>query len=166
MLSITAARMEFATDVAIALCILAFLIRWPTKWKEVQGTEKNTEQSQRPSVTTLAVGEPWLPALATGTKAIEGRLHRGKFAQLRIHDVLAVTAADDPNRDVVLHLRVVGLNWYESFESMLSVEGIAKVLPGVSGIEDGVGQYRKYYSPDEETAHGVLAIKVHRIHKE
>lgn len=43
---------------------------------------------------------------------------------------------------------------------MLEVEGLAKVLPGVETIEEGVQIYRKFYSEEKERSNGVLAIQV------
>jgi hypothetical protein len=43
---------------------------------------------------------------------------------------------------------------------MLKVEGLAKVLPGVESIEEGVQVYRNFYSEEKERMNGVVAIRV------
>ncbi|CAK9184860.1 unnamed protein product [Ilex paraguariensis] len=43
---------------------------------------------------------------------------------------------------------------------MLQAESLAKVLPGVETVEEGVKIYRKFYSLEKEKSNGVLAICV------
>jgi hypothetical protein len=59
-----------------------------------------------------------------------------------------------------LLLEVQDVHRYTSFSEMLKVEGLAKVLPGVESIEEGVQVYRNFYSEEKERMNGVVAIRV------
>ena len=49
---------------------------------------------------------------------------------------------------------------YQTFEEMLTTEGLDKCLPGVKAIQEGVLVYRQFYSEEEERELGALAFKV------
>lgn len=121
----------------------------------------------------IRVSDPWFGALRRGTKTIEGRLCKGRFAGVQPGSVLVVrpsavsesredgTAAADSltasskSRFVAV---VVAVKRYASFEEYLTQEGLARTLPGVRSIADGVKIYREFYSSDMERRHGVAAI--------
>lgn len=126
----------------------------------------------------INVGEPWFRALRDGVKTVEGRLHKGKFAALRPGTVLVVARSGPPPPSargasvarpasssraarpfVAVVTRVVR---YASFVEYLSQEGLARTLPGVKTLEDGVAVYRAFYSAEDEAAHGVAALHVVR----
>uniref|UniRef100_A0A2N9J3V0 ASCH domain-containing protein n=1 Tax=Fagus sylvatica TaxID=28930 RepID=A0A2N9J3V0_FAGSY len=52
---------------------------------------------------------------------------------------------------------------YASFSDMLGAESLAKVLPGVETIEEGVQIYREFYTEEKEKTNGVLAIHVSQV---
>ncbi|KAM0069655.1 putative PUA-like superfamily protein [Helianthus debilis subsp. tardiflorus] len=87
----------------------------------------------------LHVQEPFFSQLKDGHKTIEGRC----AGRLNRYDI----------KKVDVHL-------YASFSDMLAAEGLAKVLPGVDTIEEGIQIYRKFYSEEREKSNGVLAILV------
>lgn len=101
--------------------------------------------------------EPWLSHIASGRKQIEGRLKRSIFADLCPGDT--VTWYDG---ELVVPTRIVATRWYKSFKDMLAHEGLKDVLPepGIDTLEDGVRVYRQYFSEDDESLYGVLAIQV------
>jgi hypothetical protein len=45
---------------------------------------------------------------------------------------------------------------------MLETEGLAKALPGVESMTEGVKVYRQFYTVQKEQARGVLGIHVSR----
>ncbi|KAL7106214.1 hypothetical protein ACP275_07G098100 [Erythranthe tilingii] len=59
-----------------------------------------------------------------------------------------------------LILEVQDVRYYTSFHDMLQMESLAKVLPGVPSIEEGVQIYRNFYSEEKERSNGVIAICV------
>lgn len=104
------------------------------------------------------ISDPWHGLVRSGAKRVEGRLNAGAFAQLV------------PGSRVVFHNEtrgefaavVEGTRVYASFEEMLRAEGLERALPvgAVRSIEDGVAVYRRFYTEEDERAHGVLALQV------
>ncbi|KAK6255428.1 hypothetical protein SCA6_016733 [Theobroma cacao] len=62
-----------------------------------------------------------------------------------------------------LVLEVQDVHRYASFFEMLEAESLAKVLPGVETIDEGIQVYRKFYSEEKEMSNGVLAICVAKV---
>ncbi len=134
-------------------------------------------QQAAAGVVEIGVSEPWFRALRDGAKTVEGRLHKGKFAALRPGTVLVVTrssagaaqarSASPPSSSsartrpfVAVVTRVLR---YASFAEYLCQEGLARTLPGVKSLEDGVAVYRAFYSAEDEEQHGVAAVHVHVV---
>lgn len=87
-----------------------------------------------------------------GEKTIEGRLKKGKWSEVKKGDEILFNES--------LVTEVISVREYSSFEEMLRMEGLSKVLPGYESIEDGVTEYRRFFSEDEEKRYGVIAIEV------
>jgi ASC-1-like (ASCH) protein len=107
----------------------------------------------------LNVSQPWLRLIQNGQKTVEGRLNKGKFADIKVGTVLVISGNSNSNskKTVAVTTRVCR---YASFEEYLSQEGLARTLPGIKSIKDGVDVYRKFYSAEDERTHGVLAIHI------
>ncbi|CAK7322659.1 unnamed protein product [Dovyalis caffra] len=93
---------------------------------------------------TELVNEPFFTQLKDGLKTVEGRIGSGALILF--------------NKCVLLQVQEV--QQYASFSEMLETEGLAKVLPGVNTIDEGVRVYRKFYTEEKERSNGVLAICV------
>ena len=111
------------------------------------------------------VGDPWFGHIASGEKTVEGRLNRGKFAAIKVGTVLTIRSSSSSGSSGSGHLRcrVSEVAKYGSFRQLLEQEGVRHVLPGVSGVAAGVSVYRKFYSAQDEAAHGVLGLHLTRI---
>lgn len=46
---------------------------------------------------------------------------------------------------------------------MLVAEGINRLFPNLDDIEDGILEYRRFYSEKEEKEYGVVAIEIKLI---
>jgi ASC-1-like (ASCH) protein len=106
----------------------------------------------------INVQQPWYTAIANGKKTVEGRLNKGKFADIRPGSVLVLNGSLRSKKMVLV---VHGIAKYKSFEEYLSQEGLRQTLPGVKTIKEGVEVYRGFYSTEDESMHGVLAIRFH-----
>ncbi len=106
----------------------------------------------------INVGDPWFSHIRAGAKTIEGRLHKGKFAELKVGDALVIAKSGGNARSKRVVAVVSRVARYASFEAYLSQEGLARTLPGVATIKEGVDVYRQFYAADLEKAHGVAAI--------
>ncbi|KAI3470331.1 hypothetical protein Pfo_026994 [Paulownia fortunei] len=100
----------------------------------------------------LHVQEPFFSQLNDGLKTIEGRCAVGDYKRIKCGHLLLFNKC--------LTLQVQDIRQYASFHEMLEAESLAKVLPGVSSIEEGVQIYRNFYSEEKERSNGVLAICV------
>ncbi|XP_026661029.1 uncharacterized protein LOC103708581 isoform X2 [Phoenix dactylifera] len=103
----------------------------------------------------LHVQEPFFSQLRAGLKTVEGRCATGDYNRITPGSLLLFNKC--------LLFEVQDVRWYSSFSEMLQEETLAKVLPGVKTIEEGVKIYRKFYSEEKEKSKGVLAISVSKV---
>ena len=80
----------------------------------------------------MRLREPWFSAVAAGRKTIEGRLASYRCA----YGVVDISNVENPAR--VFPVCVVRITHYRGWRELLEVEGLERVLPGVSTIEAGV----------------------------
>ncbi|CAK9859104.1 unnamed protein product [Sphagnum jensenii] len=102
----------------------------------------------------LHVQEPYASLLKDGLKTVEGRCATDGYRSLVSGDIILV------NEEFLL--QVEGTDWYPTFHDMLETEGLAKALPGVESMTEGVKVYRQFYTVQKEQARGVLGIHVSR----
>ncbi|XP_073116270.1 uncharacterized protein [Elaeis guineensis] len=103
----------------------------------------------------LHVQEPFFSQLRAGLKTVEGRCATGDYNRITPGSLLLFNTC--------LLLEVQDVRGYSSFSEMLQVETLARVLPGVKTIEEGVKIYRKFYTEEKEKSNGVLAIAVSKV---
>ena len=81
-----------------------------------------------------------LDDIIAGRKTIEGRLSRGKFAEYRVGDRVALRR-DHRDEQGILHdgepaaatVEITAVRRYDSFFDMVSAEGYQRVFPQVTG---------------------------------
>ena len=105
----------------------------------------------------LNVSQPWLRHIQEGRKNVEGRLNKGKFAEMAVGTILVIGGKSNSKAAKTVAV-VTKIRKYVSFEEYLTQEGLANTLPGVKTIKDGVDTYHKFYSVEDENKYGVLAI--------
>jgi len=105
-----------------------------------------------------------------GPKTVEGRLFKPKYEQIISGDVKTITFLKNPepnSKDTKLEdsitVRVLNAVIYDSFADYLRYEGLARTLPGVTSLEQGLSIYRKIYYEEDEKKHKVLAIRFERM---
>ncbi|KAL4312574.1 hypothetical protein GQ457_01G023650 [Hibiscus cannabinus] len=103
----------------------------------------------------LHVQEPFFTQLKDGIKTIEGRCAVGDYNRIASGALILFNKC--------LVLEVQGVDHYASFFEMLEAETLAKVLPGVETIDEGVQVYRKFYTEEKEMTNGVVAIGVAKV---
>lgn len=101
--------------------------------------------------------EPYFTFLKNGQKTIEGRIRRGKYAEISAGDLIDVFNNDETEYVKVKVKRVAN---YQSIREMLTKEPLKKVLPDAENVDQGVEIYRKFYTEVEEKEYGVVAIEV------
>ena len=103
----------------------------------------------------ITVASPWFELIRDGKKIVEGRLNRSKFASFHTGTTLVINSSGSDEKVVAVVTRVCK---YPTFKAYLSQEGLARTLPGVQSIKEGVAVYRQFYDKAKEKEHGVLAI--------
>ncbi|XP_050255763.1 uncharacterized protein LOC126701599 isoform X4 [Quercus robur] len=103
----------------------------------------------------LHVQEPFFSQLKDGKKTIEGRCAIGDYNRIGSGTLIRF------NKCVVFEVQ--DTHWYASFSEMLGAESLAKVLPGVETIEEGIQIYRNFYTEEREKTNGVLAIRILKV---
>jgi ASC-1-like (ASCH) protein len=106
----------------------------------------------------INVQNPWFTLIKEGRKTIEGRLNKGRFASLKVGQVIMWE-----NAGQAVKTKLVRIEKYNTFSDMLANEGLRHVLPDIKTIKDGVDVYRQFYSEAKEAEYGVLAIQVELI---
>lgn len=107
------------------------------------------------------LSEPWFTEIYEGRKTIEGRKNKGRFANMKIGDVIKWYNEDDGYK--FCYCIIVNIKKYNTFRDLLIYEGLQNCLPMVNDIEIGVSIYRHYYSEEDEINYGVLAIELSLI---
>jgi ASC-1-like (ASCH) protein len=100
----------------------------------------------------INISEPWFSYILNGQKTIEGRLRKGKFAELKPGDKITINNQ--------LSKTVKKITRYDSFLNMILLEGIDKVLPGIDTVDEGVQVYRQIYTKEMEETYSVIAIEI------
>lgn len=96
--------------------------------------------------------EPYFNFIKEGEKTMEGRLNKGKFADIEVGNKCLVN--DD------FEVEVIGKRLYKTFQEMIEAEGIEKVIPDANSVEEAVAVYYKFYTKEKEAEHGVVALEV------
>lgn len=103
----------------------------------------------------FGLAERWFEAMVSGKKVVEGRVRRGRFAELAVGDRVVWV-----NRNRGLRSTIVGLTEYPSFERYLLQEGLKRTLPGTETLDQGQAVYYEFYTKQQEAEFGVVAIEL------
>jgi ASC-1-like (ASCH) protein len=107
------------------------------------------------------LSEPWFSLISLGLKTVEGRKNKGKFKEMKIGDVIEWYNNDFKKRTVLT--KIVKKTEYKTFEDYLTSEGLENCLPGIPSLEHGLSVYFKYYTKEDESQYGVIAITLEKI---
>ena len=108
----------------------------------------------------IGVAEPYFTYIKDRVKTVEGRLQKGKHAQIRKGDIVDIS--NNKGTDSI-EVQVVDVRIFSSFKEMLEKEELKKVLPNVNSVNEGVAVYRQFYSEEKEKEFGVVAIEIERV---
>ena len=116
-------------------------------------------------IKSFNVSEPWYSLIQAGTKSVEGRLAKSRFAEIQAGELIRWTNEELKNNDGKLMLREVitkvsAVTYYPDFEKYLAAERLKNCLPGVRTIKDGVAVYHKFYPKEERQKYKVMAIQL------
>lgn len=115
----------------------------------------------------------YLELIASGAKSVEGRIRAGMWLHVQPGDTIRFTPNAGPSQPAApdgqgpapmqatesVTVRVTAVHHYDTFEAMLTAEGLSACLPGVDSIADGVEIYRSIPTYRErESAQHVIAV--------
>lgn len=107
------------------------------------------------STILITVQEPYASHIINGTKTVEGRLNKGKFAEAQVGDRVLLNDA--------VEFVIVEKNQYKTFREMLEQEGVENVIPNVETVDEAVEVYYQFYTSDQEKEFGVISLKIEKV---
>lgn len=102
----------------------------------------------------INVQEPYATYILNGTKTVEGRLNKGKFAEAQVGDHVLLNES--------VNFLIVAKTAYLSFKEMIESEGLKNVIPNVETVDSAVQVYYKFYTSEQEKEFGVVALKLQK----
>ena len=109
----------------------------------------------------LSLRQQYFDAIKLGLKTVEGRLNSPKFKDLKPGMNISFTSV---NTNEIIVYTVEAMNVYANFTDMLQSEGVDKMLPGITSIDEGVALYENFpgYRDDVKKS-GALAIRIKKV---
>lgn len=117
----------------------------------------------------IGVESSVLDDILIGKKTIEGRLGKPKFLQLRVGNQLSLRedvwengkiTSSVPGRAVI---QITQLLYFESFKEMLDTLDYTDIIPSAKSASEALEVYGQFYSSEEESEFGVVAIEFELI---
>ena len=105
-----------------------------------------------------------LADIKAGTKTIEARLNRDKFAEYKPGDRVWLREDFYENgkivrsipRQVLVYIQKI--EHYADFKTMLTNVGFQRVVPRATSLRDALAECLSFYTPEQEKQYGCLAI--------
>lgn len=98
---------------------------------------------------------PWFSFIENGQKKVEGRKNLALYRNWSAGDVIIFYLEAREFKAVIRDIR-----HYKSLEEYLLIEGIEKVLPGISSLEEAKAIYLQWSSQEEIERDGFLGIEI------
>ena len=99
--------------------------------------------------------EPWYSFIKSGVKTVEGRKAVGNYRSIKKDDIITFY-----NNDEKFDCNVSGVNCYSSLEEYLTTETLARTLPGIKTIDEGIKIYLQWSTKEQIAKNGFLGIQV------
>jgi len=103
----------------------------------------------------IGITDRWYRLIASGQKVIEGRKGSPTYSRLKVGNYVIFLNESTGER---LVKSIAAVNKYPDVRTMLLTEGLDRVLPGVSSIEEGVAIYMSFWNEADVQRMGVLAL--------
>lgn len=119
--------------------------------------------------TALHVPEPWFTLVKNGKKTVIIYCHSEGMMDLaqqliKRGSTLMIYSTYPLKHEIGHHILVRVTDWpckYDSFKSMLDMENISDVLPGINSIDEGIKIYYQFENYQTNESNGVLAIRLY-----
>ena len=96
-----------------------------------------------------------------GTKRIELRLYDEKRQKINIGDIIIFQK--EPELELTLKVKVVGLLRYNSFKEMFNDFSIGIMADNSMTKEELLDVLEEFYTPEKQKKYGVLGIRIEKI---
>lgn len=90
-----------------------------------------------------------------GLKTVEACSGRGKFRSLKKGDTIIWNES--------LTTEVMRISHYPDIGKMLIVEKVDRVFPALKNVSDGIREYRRHHSIEDDKRFGVIAVQLEVI---
>ncbi len=127
----------------------------------VNGSVKQTGGSEPIPDYIEHVSEPWFSLISLGLKTVEGRKNKGRFGSMQPGQIIKWINEDFKPRHV--YTKITRVTRYDTFEDYLRTEGLEKCLPSINDMETALSVYFKYFTKEDESTYGVVAIAMEKI---
>lgn len=99
--------------------------------------------------------DPWFTLIKNGVKPVEGRKNSPKYATWKTGDKLVFALGEQE-----FVTTITKISKYKTLEDYLEGETLARALPGVLTLEEGVNIYLQWSTREEIEENGFLGIEV------
>lgn len=108
----------------------------------------------------IEVSSPWFEFIRAQLKTIEGRKGTPRWLEIKPGMIGQIIHPETKENFSVECLKV---ERYLTIEEYLKTESLALTLPGVKTIEEGIGIYSQWSTPNEIKIYGFLGIHIRKI---
>ena len=96
-----------------------------------------------------------------GTKRIELRLYDEKRQKINIGDTIVFQK--EPELEVTIKVKVIGLLRYDSFENLFEDFDISVMADNSMTKKELLDVLEEFYTPEKQKKYGVLGIRIEKI---
>ena len=96
------------------------------------------------------ISEPWFSLINFKIKTVEGILNKDYFANMQINDTIIFVNDELLELERECEVIITNISYYDTFQSYLETETLAKCLPGIYTLEDGIKIYNTVNYYDKE----------------
>lgn len=96
-----------------------------------------------------------------GTKRIELRLYDEKRQKINIGDTIVFKK--EPDLEVTIKVKVIGLLRYDSFENLFKDFDISVMADSLMTKKELLDVLEEFYTPEKQKRYGVLGIRIEKL---
>ncbi len=96
-----------------------------------------------------------------GTKRIELRLYDEKRQKINIGDTIVFKK--EPDLEVTIKVKVIGLLRYDSFENLFKDFDISVMADSLMTKKELLYVLEEFYTPEKQKRYGVLGIRIEKL---
>lgn len=119
-------------------------------WREVEEMEH-----------ILKLQPKYFDYINNGTKRIELRLYDEKRQKINIGDTIIFQK--EPELEVTIKVKVIGLLRYDSFENLFEDFDISVMADNSMTKKELLDVLEEFYTPEKQKKYGVLGIRIEKI---